>query len=84
MTDFSKKKLIWAVEVTARFFPFLDTCLIKAMCLELLFKKQGYPALLCIGVAKNPNKKFEAHAWVESEGAILMGGDPVFQASQLT
>ena len=78
-----KEKLVWAVEAVGNFFLFLDNCLIKAMVLEFLLRSQGYTAELCIGVQKGSEKKLEAHAWIESDGVIVMGGQPAFQAGQL-
>ena len=41
----------------------------------LLLARRGFPASLHIGVAKQgQEKQLEAHAWVESEGKVLIGG----------
>jgi hypothetical protein len=40
----------------------------------MLLARRGYPALLHIGVAKGKEGQFQAHAWVESEGKVVIGG----------
>jgi hypothetical protein len=39
-----------------------------------LLVRQGYPALLHIGAAKGEGGQLRAHAWVESEGRVVIGG----------
>lgn len=46
------------------------TCLEESLVLWYLLERQSIPARLRIGVRKLP-EKFEAHAWVEYEGAAL-------------
>ena len=41
--------------------------------LQWLLTRAGHRASLCIGVAKGNERGFEAHAWVESRGEILLG-----------
>ena len=48
-------------------------CLTQALAALVLYKQQGYPAHLRIGVAKDEEGKLKAHAWVESEGRIAIG-----------
>jgi hypothetical protein len=40
----------------------------------LLLKHVGHEAELRIGVAKNERGGLQAHAWVESNGEIVVGG----------
>ncbi len=37
---------------------------------------QGLPAELCIGVAKEGGNRLAAHAWVMSDGRVVIGGSP--------
>jgi hypothetical protein len=41
---------------------------------QLLLIQNGHPAELLIGVAKNENRKLEAHAWVSIGSDIVIGG----------
>ena len=49
------------------------TCLIQALAGQVLLKQRGVPARLYIGVAKDEQGRFQAHAWVESQGRVLLG-----------
>jgi hypothetical protein len=54
--------------------PGAKTCLNQALAAQMLLAQRGYPALLHIGVAKGKEGQFQAHAWVESEGKVVIGG----------
>ena len=49
-------------------------CLPKALIVECLLKRQGFDASLQIGVTKDLNGQFLAHAWVDCNGDIVIGG----------
>jgi hypothetical protein len=61
-----------AVEVASRYVP-KATCLVKAFTAKMLFEKAGVPAQIRIGVSKTQDRGFEAHAWVESHGTVIVG-----------
>jgi hypothetical protein len=46
------------------------SCLAKSLTLWWLLGRQGIPSRLRIGIRKE-KEKFEAHAWVECDGAAL-------------
>ena len=50
------------------------TCLTHAIATLIILNLKNYPAALRIGVARNKEGRFEAHAWVESEGIVVIGG----------
>lgn len=56
---FSKASVVWAVE---------------ALAAQVLLAWRGYPALLRIGVVKGDKDDLQAHAWVESEGEVVISG----------
>jgi hypothetical protein len=58
------------VSVADRFGLVHATCLAKSLTLWWLLRREGIPSDLRIGIRKE-NEKFEAHAWVECEGAAL-------------
>jgi hypothetical protein len=41
---------------------------------KLLLGRVGYDASVRIGVARSDTGEFQAHAWVESGGEIVIGG----------
>ena len=69
-------RAIWAVETAGRQFPAVGTCLIQALAAYVLLGRRGCVADLRIGVKRDDEGKFVAHAWLEKEGAILIGGEP--------
>jgi hypothetical protein len=42
----------------------------------MLLARIGQPAALRIGVARSEEGRFQAHAWVESQGRIVVGKLP--------
>lgn len=66
-------KVVWAVEVASRYMPGGAKCLAQALATQVLLGRRGHPADLRIGVAKGETGKLEAHAWVESQGNIVIG-----------
>ena len=53
------------------------TCLPQALAAQVLLERCGYPARLRVGVVKGGEGQLEAHAWVESQGRIIVGGAEV-------
>jgi hypothetical protein len=66
-------RLTWAVETVSRFVP-AATCLTQALAAQVLLTRRGRAARLHIGVSKAEGRKLEAHAWVESQGRVVIGG----------
>ncbi|MGH9900718.1 MAG: lasso peptide biosynthesis B2 protein, partial [Pyrinomonadaceae bacterium] len=62
----------WAVNTSARYVPGA-TCLPRALATKVLLARSGHRASLCFGVAKDAGGRLEAHAWVESQGRIVVG-----------
>jgi Transglutaminase-like superfamily len=59
-------------EAVARNFPWRTNCLEQSLVFEWLLRRRGISATLRIGGRKDGDR-FEAHAWVELEGAKLSG-----------
>lgn len=70
------QKITRGVQVTSRYVP-AATCLAKALVTVALLEEAGLPACLRIGVARSEEGKLEAHAWVESNGLVIIGGSHV-------
>jgi hypothetical protein len=64
-----------AIQIAGRLVP-RATCLTKALAGHLLLRRSGYAGTLHIGVARDETEKFEAHAWLECEGRVIIGGGP--------
>ena len=67
------ERLLWAIAVAGRYVSG-TTCLSLALAGRMMLNRGGYPARIHIGVAKDHAGSFGAHAWLESEGTIVMGG----------
>ena len=64
--------IAWAVARTSRFVPGA-TCLTQALTTQWLLGAYGYSSTLRIGVSRNL-AQMEAHAWVEHDGRVIIGG----------
>jgi hypothetical protein len=67
------ERLLWAIAVAGRYVSG-TTCLSLALAGRMMLNRYGYPAHIRIGVAKEHTGSFGAHAWLESEGTIVIGG----------
>jgi hypothetical protein len=69
---FAENRIIWAVKASSRFVP-CATCLTQAMAARMLLSSYGHKADLRIGVLRE-NGQLKAHAWLENENRVLIGG----------
>jgi hypothetical protein len=66
------ERIAWAVEAAARLVP-EATCLVRALAAQALLARHGHRSQLRLGVARDPGRAFEAHAWLEGDGQVLIG-----------
>jgi hypothetical protein len=71
----SRETIVWAVETAGRYMPPARTCLTQALTAQVLLVRRGYPALLHIGTVRQDGEGLLAHAWVESGGKVVIGGN---------
>lgn len=64
-------RIAWAIGAGSRYVP-RATCLVRALAGRRLLAAHGHRAHLRIGVAKST--ELQAHAWLEYEGRVLIGG----------
>ena len=69
----SVDKVAWAVMVASHYIPGAR-CLAQALATQVLLERRGYPTQLRIGVARSKGGQLWGHAWVESQGQIVIGG----------
>ena len=50
-------------------------CLIQGFTAFTLLKQKNVPARLQIGVAKPKNGEIKAHAWLQADGRVVLGGE---------
>ena len=74
-TERELRTMVWAVTAVGnRLFP-TTPCLTQAVVVHRLFRRRGRSSELRIGVRKDGRGRFGAHAWVESDGEIVIGGE---------
>ena len=69
-------QVIWAVETAGRQVSFIGTCLTQALVAHVMLSRRGHPSNLRIGVKRDVHGTFTAHAWLERDGHVLIGGEP--------
>jgi len=72
LLDFDPEQISWAVAAASRFVPG-STCLTRALAAAVLLERRKYPAHLRIGFIRTPDCRLRGHAWVESEGRVVIG-----------
>jgi len=70
-------EVTWAVETAGRCLPGAATCLTLALTAQVLLLRRGHGAVIHIGITKGGGERFLAHAWVESEGKVVIGGHEI-------
>jgi hypothetical protein len=69
--DLPVLRFAWAVSAASKRVPGAS-CLTQSLALHYLLSRAGYNSQIRIGVGKEPNATFCAHAWVEYEGEPLL------------
>jgi len=69
----SVDKVAWAVMVASHYIPGAR-CLAQALATQVLLERRGYPTQLRIGFTRGMGGQRSAHAWVESQGRVAIGG----------
>jgi hypothetical protein len=72
--DRTPERIAWEVSQASRIVP-SATCLVQALAAEWLIRRTGAPVELRIGVANDRERGFHAHAWLESEGRVILGAN---------
>jgi hypothetical protein len=50
------------------------TCLTQALAAKVMLERFGYPARVHVGIGRTEGAPVIAHAWVESDARIVLGG----------
>ena len=72
--DLYLDQVVWAATTVGRRVLDDGPCLAQALAVQFLLKRRRLPAELCIGVTKDTSGKLVAHAWVETNGQVVIGG----------
>lgn len=65
---------MWALESVGKYILGDAPCLTQSLAAQWVLTRYKLPSELCIGVAKDDQGKFVAHAWVECDGRVVIGG----------
>jgi hypothetical protein len=68
------ERIVWAVRAAASRVP-RATCLTQALAAQVLLARRGQKSELHIGVTHDPRRRITAHAWLETRGRIVLGGE---------
>jgi hypothetical protein len=66
-------RVTWAVTTVSRYVP-AATCLTQALAARVLLSRYGCPSQVRISVAYMAEDALAAHAWVESDERVVIGG----------
>jgi hypothetical protein len=67
-------RVLRCAAVASKLAPMPATCLARALVVEALLRRHGYAVQMRIGVRRPESQSFAAHAWLEYEGKIVVGG----------
>jgi len=65
-------EIVSAIRLASRYVP-RATCLVQAFAAQILLGWHGHAGKVHIGVARDGKLGFRAHAWVESQGRVIIG-----------
>ena len=66
-------RVAWAVDVASRCLPGTQNCLVRALAARALLTRRQRETQLRFGVARDSGGAFQAHAWLESGGMVVIG-----------
>lgn len=69
----SAQQLIRAIETASRFVPGGTNCFVRALSTRTLMSRYGLGSTIRLGVARAPSGELAGHAWLEHQGAVLVG-----------
>ncbi len=69
-----RKRVIWAVTAVARRLLGDKPCLTQSLAAQRLLRQGGLDADLRIGVTMGEERELLAHAWLEQQGRVIIGG----------
>lgn len=64
-----------AVKTASRNALWKSVCMQQSLAMYSMLSRRGYGSTLRMGAKINPEGKIEAHAWLESNGQVILGED---------
>lgn len=78
----SVEQISWAIQTVSRRILTNKSCLVQALVANWFLRRNGHDSELRIGVAKESDK-LAAHAWVECQGKVVVGGGNLVEYTPL-
>ena len=75
-TQVTTNRIVRSVYRSSKYQRGKPMCLARALTAAVLMNIYGIPHQIKIGVAKGENGQIEAHAWVNSQGRVVVGNLP--------
>ena len=69
-----RKRVTWAVNAVSRRLLGKKPCLVQALAARWLLARRGIAVDFRIGVTLDDSKSLLAHAWLEQNGVVIIGG----------
>jgi hypothetical protein len=69
-----RQQIVRALATAGQRTPFRATCLIEALAAEAMLRRRGDDARFRLGVVRPSDNGLAAHAWVELDGEVIVGG----------
>ena len=79
----SAERIAWAVTWASHSVPGA-TCLTQALAAKVLLERRGRPARVRAGITRTEGEGLLAHAWVESDGRVVLGGEDLARYTPLS
>jgi hypothetical protein len=79
----SPERIAQAVTRASRAVPGA-TCLTQALAAQVLLEGRGHPARVRVGIGRAEGARLVAHAWVECDGRIVLGGPDLTRYTPLS
>ena len=68
------RRVVLSIRAVSRRVPWKATCLVEAASTRIMLNRRGIPSTLWLGVHKEAGGKMAPHAWVTSDGEVVIGG----------
>jgi transglutaminase superfamily protein len=67
-------RIVPAIQAVAARVPWRSDCLVQALAAQRWLRRRGVNSSMRLGV-RQPNGRFDAHAWLTVGGKVVIGGD---------
>jgi len=74
----------WSVETIGAKVGMNNSCFPCALAAQAMLKRRGIVSRLCLGVACDDDSAFSAHAWIEVDHDVIVGGANAGRFTQVT